>query len=69
MIGLFVDRILDAVTASPAKIETAPEATQIERLDFISGIATVDSVVFALTDLANLLIQLEAALDEKAATH
>jgi chemotaxis signal transduction protein len=68
MIGRFVDRILDAIAATPAKIETAPKVAWIERLDSVSGIGTIDSVTVALTELANLLTQPEVVPEEKAAT-
>ena len=68
MIGLLVDRILDTVAASPAKPEMAPMAAQIERLDSISGCATIDNVVAALTGLADLLTRSEVAAEEKTAT-
>jgi chemotaxis signal transduction protein len=69
MIGLLVDRVLDAVAAPSTRIVAAPTATPIERLDFASGIGTIDNVMIALIALSNLLSQPIEMSGGKASTH
>jgi purine-binding chemotaxis protein CheW len=55
LIGLLADRVLDIVSLDGAQIQPVPRVVQTARLDFLSGIVTVDDAMIALIDLPNLL--------------
>ena len=55
LVGLLADRVLDIVSLDADQIQPVPRVVQSARLDFLSGIVTVDDAMIALIDLANLL--------------
>src|SRR4029079_15861547 len=55
MVGLLADRVLDIVNFEPAQVQPVPRVTQNARMDFLSGLVTVDAGMIALIDLPNLL--------------
>jgi purine-binding chemotaxis protein CheW len=55
LVGLLADRVLDIVSLDRAQIQPVPRVVQAARLDFLSGIVTVDDAMIALIDLSNLL--------------
>jgi purine-binding chemotaxis protein CheW len=55
LVGLLADRVLDIVSLDPSKILPVPRITQSSRVDFLSGLVTVDGALIALIDLENLL--------------
>jgi len=55
LIGLLADRVLDIVSLDATQIQPVPRVVQSARLDFLSGIVTVDDAMIALIDLPNLL--------------
>jgi purine-binding chemotaxis protein CheW len=54
-IGLLADRVLDIVSFEPAQVQPVPRVAQASRVDFLSGLVTVDGAMLALIDLQNLL--------------
>jgi purine-binding chemotaxis protein CheW len=54
-VGLLADRVLDIVSADPSQIQPVPRIEQSARLDFLSGIVTINSAMIALIDLQLLL--------------
>jgi purine-binding chemotaxis protein CheW len=56
-IGLLADRVLDIVSAEASQIQPVPRVMQEARLDFLSGIVTIDGAMIALIDLPVLLSQ------------
>jgi purine-binding chemotaxis protein CheW len=54
-IGLLADRVLDIVSLDAAQIKPVPKVAQAQRLNFLSGLATVESAMIALIDLGSLL--------------
>jgi purine-binding chemotaxis protein CheW len=54
-VGLLADRVLDIVSIDASKIQPVPRIAQASRIDFLSGLVTVDSSMIALIDLPNLL--------------
>jgi purine-binding chemotaxis protein CheW len=54
-IGLLADRVLDIVSLEASEIKPVPKVAQGQRLNFLSGLATVDGAMIALIDLPNLL--------------
>ena len=63
-VGLIGDRVLDIVSVDAAQIQPVPRIAQANRVNFLSGLVTVDGAMIALVDLANLL---SAQPDEAAA--
>jgi purine-binding chemotaxis protein CheW len=55
LIGLLADRVLDIVSLDATQIQPVPRVVQAARLDFLSGIVTVEDAMIALIDLPNLL--------------
>jgi purine-binding chemotaxis protein CheW len=69
LVGLLADRVSDIISVDPAKIKPVPKVAQTARLDFLSGIVTIDEALIALIELPNLLTQPEIKVDETAAIH
>src|SRR5215510_10759059 len=69
-VGLLADRVLDIVSFEPAQVQPVPRIAQASRVDFLSGLVTVDGAMIALIDLNNLLAvtlsESEDATDRKA---
>ena len=55
LVGLLADRVLDIVSLDATEIQPVPRVVQSARLDFLSGIVTVDDAMIALIDLPHLL--------------
>ena len=55
LIGLLADRVLDIISFDPSKIKPVPKVAQSERLDFLSGIVTIENAMIALIELSHLL--------------
>jgi len=55
LIGLLADRVLDIVSLDASKIQPVPRISNSSRIDFLSGLVTVDGALIALIDLQNLL--------------
>jgi len=53
--GLLADRVLDIVSLDQSKLQAVPKIAQASRINFLSGLATVDGAMIALIDLKNLL--------------
>jgi purine-binding chemotaxis protein CheW len=62
-VGLLADRVLDIVSIEAARIQPVPRIAQASRVDFLAGLATIDSGMLALIDLPNLL---SVSIDEGA---
>jgi purine-binding chemotaxis protein CheW len=63
-VGLLADRVLDIVSLDDTQIQPVPRIAQASRVEFLSGLATVEGAMIALIDLPNLLsghIELDAA--------
>jgi purine-binding chemotaxis protein CheW len=69
LVGLLADRVLDIVSFDPAKIKPVPKVAQSERLEFLSGIVTIESAMIALIDLAHLLNSPGDGAEENTSTH
>jgi len=54
-VGLLADRVLDIVSFDATQIQPVPKIAQASRVDFLSGLVTVESALIALIDLPNLL--------------
>jgi len=47
--------VLDIVSFDSANIQSVPRIAQASRVNFLSGLVTVEGAMIALIDLANLL--------------
>jgi purine-binding chemotaxis protein CheW len=54
-VGLLADRVLDIVSFERSQVQPVPKIAQASRIDFLSGLVTVESAMIALIDLHNLL--------------
>src|SRR5262249_49949227 len=54
-IGLLADRVLDIVSLDESQIQPVPRIAQASRVEFLSGLVTIEGAVIALIDLPNLL--------------
>ena len=68
LVGLLADRVSDIISIDTAKIKSVPKVAQSARLDFLSGIVTVENSMIALIELANLISQPSVA-EAKPSTH
>jgi purine-binding chemotaxis protein CheW len=55
LIGMLADRVLDIVSLDASTIQPVPRISQSARVDFLSGLVTVDGALIALIDLQNML--------------
>ncbi len=55
LVGLLADRVLDIVSFEADQIQAVPKIAQAARIDFLSGLVTVEGALIALIDLPNLL--------------
>jgi purine-binding chemotaxis protein CheW len=69
LVGLLADRVSDIISFDHSKIKAVPKVAQSERLNFLSGIVTIDNAMIALIELSNLLTQPVEVSTEKASTH
>lgn len=61
-VGLLADRVLDIVSLESLRVQPAPRmATQ--KVEFLSGLVTVEGAMIALVDLPNLLSEKSGAED------
>lgn len=54
-IGLLADRVLDIVSFDASQVQPVPRIAQGARINFLSGLVTMDAGMIALIDLPNLL--------------
>jgi purine-binding chemotaxis protein CheW len=55
LIGLLADRVLDILSFEAAQVQPVPQIARASRVDFLSGLVTIDGTMIALIDLPNLL--------------
>jgi purine-binding chemotaxis protein CheW len=54
-VGLLADRVLDIVAFESAQVQPVPRVARTARVDFLSGLLTVENGMIALIDLPHLL--------------
>jgi purine-binding chemotaxis protein CheW len=69
MVGLLADRVLDIISFEAAQVQAVPRVTEASRMDFLSGLVTIDSAMIALIDISNLLSEITKVSDERPAIH
>jgi purine-binding chemotaxis protein CheW len=57
LIGLLADRVLDILSFEASQVQPVPQIARSSRVDFLSGLVTVDGIMIALVDLPNLLTE------------
>jgi purine-binding chemotaxis protein CheW len=55
LVGLLADRVLDILAFDAGQVQPVPHVARSSRVDFLSGLVTVDGTMIALVDLNNLL--------------
>ena len=63
LIGLLADRVLDILSFEAGQVQPVPQIARSSRIDFLSGLVTVDGTMIALVDLPNLLSEQFATSD------
>jgi purine-binding chemotaxis protein CheW len=67
LVGLLADRVSDIISVDPTKIRAVPKVAQSARIDFLSGIVTIENAMIALIELPHLLTQPSLTEDGQAA--
>ena len=57
LIGLLADRVLDILSFEANQVQPVPQIARSSRVDFLSGLVTIDGTMIALVDLDNLLAE------------
>jgi purine-binding chemotaxis protein CheW len=57
LVGLLADRVLDILSFEASQIQPVPQIARSSRVDFLSGLVTIDGIMIALVDLPNLLTE------------
>jgi purine-binding chemotaxis protein CheW len=66
-IGLLADRVLDIVSLDESQVQPVPRIAHSNRINFLSGLVTIEGAMIALIDLQNLL---SGSMDSgEASTH
>ncbi len=68
-IGLLADRVLDIVSLDESQMQPVPRIAHANRVNFLSGLVTIEGAMIALIDLPNLLSTAGEASDDRAAAH
>ncbi len=66
-VGLLADRVLDIVSFEIEQVQAVPKIAQASRIDFLSGLVTVETSLIALIDLPNLLALPGSEIDRSQA--
>lgn len=54
-VGLLADKVLDIASFDPREVQPVPQVTHNPRIDFLSGLVTIEGAMIALINLSNLL--------------
>jgi purine-binding chemotaxis protein CheW len=57
LVGLLADRVLDILSFEASQLLRVPQIARSSRVDFLSGLVTIDGIMIALVDLPNLLTE------------
>jgi purine-binding chemotaxis protein CheW len=63
LVGLLADRVLDILSFEASQVQEVPHVARSSRVDFLSGLVTIDGTMIALVDLDNLLAE-RSGLDD-----
>lgn len=65
-IGLLADRVLDIVSLDESQVQPVPRIAHSNRINFLSGLVTIEGAMIALIDLQNLLSGSAASVEASA---
>jgi purine-binding chemotaxis protein CheW len=68
-IGLLADRVLDIVSLDESQVQPVPKIAHANRINFLSGLVTIEGAMIALIDLPNLLTGSMDVSEEKSSAH
>jgi purine-binding chemotaxis protein CheW len=68
-IGLLADRVLDIVSLEESQVQPVPRIAHAHRLNFLSGLVTIEGAMIALIDLQNLLSMPAEPADDHGSAH
>jgi purine-binding chemotaxis protein CheW len=68
-IGLLADRVLDIVSLDESQVQPVPRIAHAHRLNFLSGLVTIEGAMIALIDLPNLLSVAAEPADDNGSAH
>ena len=68
-IGLLADRVLDIVSLEESQVQPVPRIAHAHRLNFLSGLVTIEGAMIALIDLPNLLSMPAEPADDHGSIH
>jgi purine-binding chemotaxis protein CheW len=68
-VGLLADRVLDIVSLEESQVQPVPRIANVQRLNFLSGLVTVEGAMIALIDLPNLLSTATEPADDNTTAH
>ena len=54
-VGMLADRVLDIVSIEASQVQPVPRVAQASRVNFLSGLVTIETGMIALIDLSPLL--------------
>jgi len=69
MVGLLADRVLDIISVEASQAQPVPRVSAASRMEFLSGLVTIDGAMIALIDISNLLSEIAKVPDEKPTAH
>jgi purine-binding chemotaxis protein CheW len=61
--------VLDIISFEASQVQAVPRVTEASRMDFLSGLVTVEGAMIALIEISNLLSEITKVSDERHATH
>jgi purine-binding chemotaxis protein CheW len=68
-IGLLADRVLDIVSLEESQVQPVPRIAHAHRVNFLSGLVTIEGAMIALIDLQNLLSVVAEPGDDSGPAH
>jgi purine-binding chemotaxis protein CheW len=68
-IGPLADRVLDIVSLEESQVQPVPRIAHAHRLNFLSGLVTIEGAMIALIDLQNLLSMPAEPADDHGSAH
>jgi purine-binding chemotaxis protein CheW len=68
-VGLLADRVLDIVSLDQSQVQPVPRINNASRVNFLSGLVTVEGAMIALIDLRNLVGSAAEPMANESSTH
>jgi purine-binding chemotaxis protein CheW len=68
-VGLLADRVLDIVSLDESQMQPVPRIAHAHRVNFLSGLVTIEGAMIAIIDLQNLLTTAVEPTEERPSAH